>query len=137
MTTTKRGGYRENSGSKPHPPELVASVRIVANVTPAEAQEWARRGRTAWLRAELRRKESTTGICILEMALFTQAPKIGGTDCTHEARYAGYKRVPMLTDGKTNLHAIFFPASEQDEEVFVTHVAAIDASGVIVSVNAL
>jgi len=57
MTTnkTKRGGYRENSGSKPHPPELVASVRIVANVTPAEAQEWARRGRTAWLRAELRK----------------------------------------------------------------------------------
>jgi hypothetical protein len=54
MTTTKRGGYRANSGSKPHPPEQVASVRIVANVTPAEAQEWARRGRTAWLRAELR-----------------------------------------------------------------------------------
>jgi len=55
MTTTKRGGYRICSGSKPHPPELVASVRIVANVTPAEAQEWARRGRTAWLRAELRK----------------------------------------------------------------------------------
>ena len=55
MNTTKRGGYREGSGSKPHPPELVASVRIVANVTPAEAQEWARRGRTAWLRAELRK----------------------------------------------------------------------------------
>ena len=55
MTTTKRGGYRQGSGSKPHPPELVASVRIVANVTPAEAQEWARRGRTAWLRAELRK----------------------------------------------------------------------------------
>ena len=53
--TIKRGGYRENSGSKPHPPELVASVRIVANVTPAEAEEWARRGRTAWLRAELRK----------------------------------------------------------------------------------
>jgi len=51
---TKRGGYREGSGSKPHPPEQVASVRIVANVTPAEAHEWARRGRTAWLRAELR-----------------------------------------------------------------------------------
>ena len=55
MTTTKRGGYRQGSGSKPHPPELVASVRIVANVTPAEAQEWARRGRTAWLRPELRK----------------------------------------------------------------------------------
>ncbi len=56
--TTKRGGYRQNSGSKPHPPAEVASVRIVANVTPAEAQEWVRRGRTAWLRAELRRNES-------------------------------------------------------------------------------
>ncbi len=55
MTTTKRGGYRPNSGSKPHPPAEVASIRIVANVTPAEAQEWARRGRTAWLRSELRK----------------------------------------------------------------------------------
>lgn len=55
MTTTKRGGYRQGSGSKPHPPEQVASVRIVANVTPAEAAEWARRGRTTWLRAELRK----------------------------------------------------------------------------------
>jgi hypothetical protein len=55
MTTNKRGGYRENSGAKPKPPAEVASVRIVANVTPAEAQEWARRGRTAWLRAELRK----------------------------------------------------------------------------------
>ena len=54
MTTNKRGGYRIGSGSKPHPPAEVASVRIVANVTPAEAEEWARRGRTAWLRAELR-----------------------------------------------------------------------------------
>ena len=55
MSNSKRGGYRENSGSKPHPPELVASVRIVANVTPAESAEWARRGRTAWLRPELRK----------------------------------------------------------------------------------
>ncbi len=55
MTTTKRGGYRERSGSKPKPPAEVASVRIVANVTTAEAQEWQRRGRTAWLRAELRK----------------------------------------------------------------------------------
>lgn len=52
---TKRGGYREGSGAKPKPPAKVASVRIVANVTEAEAQEWQRRGRTAWLRAELRK----------------------------------------------------------------------------------
>ena len=51
---TKRGGYRPNSGAKPKPQAEVASVRIVANVTPAEAQEWQRLGRTAWLRAELR-----------------------------------------------------------------------------------
>lgn len=50
-----RGGRREGSGSKPKPPAEVASVRIVANVTPAEAQEWQRLGRTAWLRAELRK----------------------------------------------------------------------------------
>ena len=55
MNTTKRGGYREGSGAKPEPSAEVASVRIVANVTPAEAQEWARRGRTAWLRPELRK----------------------------------------------------------------------------------
>ena len=61
MTTTKRGGYRIGSGSKPHPPAEVASVRIVANVTPAEAEEWARRGRTAWLRAELRKTQIPDG----------------------------------------------------------------------------
>jgi hypothetical protein len=53
--TTKRGGYRPNSGAKPKPQEEVASVRIVANLTPAEAAEWQRRGRTGWLREELRK----------------------------------------------------------------------------------
>ena len=53
MLSMPRGGYREGAGSKPKNPAEVASVRIVANVTPAEAAEWARRGRTAWLRAEL------------------------------------------------------------------------------------
>ena len=56
--TTKRGGYRQGSGAKPKPPAEVASVRIVANITPAEAAEWQRRGRTGWLRSELRRIES-------------------------------------------------------------------------------
>ena len=50
-----RGGHREGAGSKPKPPAEVASVRIVANVTQSEAAEWAKRGRTAWLRAELRK----------------------------------------------------------------------------------
>jgi hypothetical protein len=52
---SKRGGYRPNSGAKPKPQEEVASVRIVANLTPAEAAEWQRRGRTGWLREELRK----------------------------------------------------------------------------------
>jgi hypothetical protein len=55
MKETKRGGYRPNSGAKPKPPAEVASVRIVANLTPAEAAEWQRRGRTGWLREELRK----------------------------------------------------------------------------------
>jgi hypothetical protein len=50
---SKRGGYRPNSGAKPKPQEEVASVRIVANLKPAEAAEWQRRGRTGWLRSEL------------------------------------------------------------------------------------
>jgi len=54
MLCLPRGGRREGAGSKPKPPAEVASVRIVANVTPAEAAEWAKRGRTSWLRAELR-----------------------------------------------------------------------------------
>jgi len=55
MKETKRGGYRQGSGAKPKPPAEVASVRIVANVTQSEAAEWRRRGRTGWLRADLRR----------------------------------------------------------------------------------
>lgn len=55
MLCAPRGGFRQGSGSKPKNQAEVASVRIVANVTPAEAQEWVRRGRTAWLRAELRK----------------------------------------------------------------------------------
>lgn len=50
-----RGGRREGSGAKPKPLFEVASVRIVANVTPAEADEWRRRGMTRWLRGELRK----------------------------------------------------------------------------------
>lgn len=56
---SKRGGYRPNSGAKPKPQEEVASVRIVANLTPAEAAEWQRRGRTGWLRSELRNESGS------------------------------------------------------------------------------
>ena len=57
MTITKRGGRREGAGAKPKPPAEVASVRIVANVTEGEAAEWERRGKTKWIRAELRNRE--------------------------------------------------------------------------------
>ena len=45
-----RGGHREGAGSKPKPPAEVASVRIVANVTEAEAGllwQWMRAVSTA------------------------------------------------------------------------------------------
>ena len=74
---------------------------------------------------------------LLEAALFTQAPTLGSTDCAHEVRYAGYRRVPLVADRHTNLTEIVFPASEQDAEVLVTHAAAIDGRGVIVAVHAL
>lgn len=48
-----RGGRREGAGAKPKPADNVASVRIVANVTLAEAAEWRRRGMSKWLRGEL------------------------------------------------------------------------------------
>ncbi|MCB1891954.1 MAG: hypothetical protein KDF48_07040 [Rhodocyclaceae bacterium] len=74
---------------------------------------------------------------LLEAALFTQAPELGSTDCAHEVKYTGYRRVPLVADGQANLTEIVFPASEQDAEVTVTHVAAIDGRGVIVAVHAL
>lgn len=67
MTITKRGGRREGAGAKPKPPAQVASVRIVANVTQDEAAEWQRRGRTAWLRAELRNRSAEEGETIKQL----------------------------------------------------------------------
>lgn len=74
---------------------------------------------------------------LLEAALFTQAPKLGSADCAHEVKYVGYKRVPLIADGTANLTEIVFPESEQNEEVWVTHAAALDGRGVIVAVHAL
>jgi len=96
MTTNKRGGYRIGSGSKPHPPEQVASVRIVANVTPAEAQAWQRRGRTAWLRSELRKTDQAT-IKTSDDAVAWRFIGAGGlkpylTQKQYEAQTAGVQR---------------------------------------------
>ena len=74
---------------------------------------------------------------LLEVALFTQEPLIGSTDCTYEVQYPGYKRVPVVTDEHTNLTEVVFPECEQDTDVWVTHAAAIDDRGVIVGVRAL
>ncbi len=74
---------------------------------------------------------------LLEVALFTQAPLIGSTDCTYEMQYPGYKRVPVVADEHTNLTGVAFPECEQDTDVWVTHAAAIDGRGVIVGVRAL
>ena len=74
---------------------------------------------------------------LLEAALFTQEPLIGSTDCTYEVQYPGYKRVPVVADEYTNLTEVVFPECEQDVDVCVTHVAAIDGRGVIVGVRAL
>ena len=74
---------------------------------------------------------------LLEAALFTQKPTLGSTDCTHEVKYAGYKRVPLIADNEVNLTEIVFNASKQDAEVLVTHAAAIDGRGGIVAVHAL
>jgi len=73
---------------------------------------------------------------LLEAALFGSAPVVGSTDCAAELFYVGYKRVPTVTDGLSNLTEIVFPASDQDEPVYATHVAVIDGCGVIVAVHA-
>jgi len=73
---------------------------------------------------------------LLEAALFTREPQIGSTDCSHEVKYTGYQRVPMVAIDGANPTEIVFPESGQDEEVLVTHAAAIDGRGVIVGVHA-
>jgi hypothetical protein len=79
----------------------------------------------------------TADLQLMEAALFTSAPTVGSTDCTHEAMYVGYRRVPLIADDETNLTEIVFTASEQDAAVLVTHAAAIDGMGVIRAVHAL
>ncbi len=76
-------------------------------------------------------------IYYLEAALFNGAPKIGSKDCSQEVTYAGYARVPFVSDGSTNMHGIQFPKSKQDEPVHATHVVVIDSKGVIVGSSTL
>jgi hypothetical protein len=76
-------------------------------------------------------------LTLLHAALFNQAPQLGSSDFTHEVAYRGYKRMPLLAEGQTNITEISFPPSEQDEPVLVTHAAAIDGRGIIVAVHPL
>lgn len=77
--------------------------------------------------------ETQTETQVLEAALFTKAPQIGSKDCTNEVNYNGYHRVLLATDHRAKLTDIRFPASQQDESILVSHVAAIDERGVIVA----
>jgi hypothetical protein len=74
---------------------------------------------------------------ILYAALFTKEPVIGSQNHDGEANYVGYERVLFVTDGRENIERITFPECEQSYETPITHVAAIDGSGVIVGVIAL
>lgn len=53
----KRGGPRPGSGRPRKPREQSASVRIGLALTPAEAEEYRRRGATKWVRRELEKSE--------------------------------------------------------------------------------
>jgi len=74
---------------------------------------------------------------MLEAALFCQKPEIGTSDYTNEVKYVGYKRVMMVSDGRTNVTPVLFPPSDQDMPTLVTHIAAIDQHGTIVAVNSI
>ena len=53
MTTTKRGGARPGAGQPRKPADQAVSVRFSLALTPAEADEYRRRGATAWVRSLL------------------------------------------------------------------------------------
>ena len=53
MTTTKRGGARQGAGQPRKPADQSASVRFSLALTPAEAEEYRRRGAGPWVRRML------------------------------------------------------------------------------------
>jgi hypothetical protein len=73
-----------------------------------------------------------TDLQLCEAALVDGEPTVGSSDLSHEVRYKGYKRVPVLM-APANLHEVAFPPCDQDEELPATHVVVVDGRGVIVA----
>ena len=60
MTTTRRGGARPGAGQPRKPADQAVSVRFSLALTPAEADEYRRRGATTWVRRMLTASLSDT-----------------------------------------------------------------------------
>lgn len=59
MTTTKRGGARPGAGQPRKPADHAVSVPFSLALTPAEADEYRRRGAGPWVRRMLQTKGAT------------------------------------------------------------------------------
>lgn len=59
MTTTKRGGARPGAGQPRKPADQSASVRFSLALTPAEADEYRRRGAGPWVRQMLQETQES------------------------------------------------------------------------------
>lgn len=57
MTTTKRGGARPGAGQPRKPANQSVSVRLSLALTPAEADEYRRRGAGPWVRRMLQQSQ--------------------------------------------------------------------------------
>ena len=62
MKTTKRGGARPGSGQPRKPADTAVSVRFSLALTPAEADEYRRRGAGPWVRRMLQTERATDAV---------------------------------------------------------------------------
>lgn len=69
--------------------------------------------------------------------LFNEEPVIGEINPMGEVHYIGYKRIPLIALNKRNLTEVIFPAPDQDEPVFVSHVAVLDANNKVIGKRAI
>jgi len=67
-------------------------------------------------------------------ALYTQPIKIGDKNPPGEAEYVGYSRV-MFFARDTNEDEIIFPMAQESYDRKITHLAALDMNGVVVTAN--
>lgn len=63
-----------------------------------------------------------------QAALYDREPELGAVNPPGEVVYAGYQRV-QLSMGRPGM---VFPASEQDEPVWVSHIVVLDPDGRVV-----